>query len=666
MSTSEFKVKFTVDKERADSAIKGFKNSFTEFMSKVDTARFALDTFTGVFTKALEVGKEGARLQLASDQFDNLAISIGSTSDAIINRLGEATSGMMSNAQMIESASQIISLGLADNEDDVVRLATVVSELGWDMNQVILTFANNSKMRLDALGLSVTDVDAKMEAFIAQGHDMDKAFDLAVLQAGEEKIALLGSSADTAVGDFKRLEAQLQNSSDEIKLKLLPGLTNAAKGLALLLTWNDKIDAALADQKRNLSANAESWEEYAIGVVNAYEAAGRLSKGQAEFARANIEAGKSLGKLADWLDIMTEAELKGLQAGQAVAEQRGYTAQDMLRYADMLRESTGAVNEHALRLADLQSAYTDLSMYIDGPLGKAQESFEENMAALTQRAQDLTIEISELEGLSYLTDDQEKQLGELRTELGNVQADIEDTAIEHEKATKRIIYGILQQQLAYLGLEGSPEHLQFMLDLAESWGLIDEDTKRATEAAREYLLSLGEQTGKLGEYNAAQAELILGLREIDQMPSTKELTIAMELDPKFNGLTSWMNKKKSTSIYVGLSGPGAGMAKGGGGGSTQKGSGKNKATGFAGGAESYDVPRGFPGDSFGPVYFTGGERLTVQPANEARKRDGMVGGSDGGSVHVYLDGDEIAARIERRQGHALRRSLTSGSFRRGR
>ncbi|MBK8131032.1 MAG: hypothetical protein IPK53_19670 [bacterium] len=91
-------------------------------------------------------------MELSADRFDKLTASIGTTSAALMGELGAATGDMMTNAQMMASASQIISLGLADTQEGVVDLASLVSELGWDMSQVILTFANNSKMRLDAPG----------------------------------------------------------------------------------------------------------------------------------------------------------------------------------------------------------------------------------------------------------------------------------------------------------------------------------------------------------------------------------------------------------------------------------------------------------------------------------------------------------------------------------
>jgi hypothetical protein len=163
--------------------------------------------------------QEGAALQKAANQFENLAESIGSSSDSMMAKLRTASAGMMSDAELIASAGQIISLGLADGEDGVARLAAVVGTLGLDMQQVILTFANNSTMRLDALGLSVEGVTAKAKELERNGFVGD-AFDEAVLISLEEKTKLLGSTAGTSAGEIDKLQTALANVADPAKVAL--------------------------------------------------------------------------------------------------------------------------------------------------------------------------------------------------------------------------------------------------------------------------------------------------------------------------------------------------------------------------------------------------------------------------------------------------------------
>ena len=186
--------------ESAGGAAKRSGSMFAGLQSAILPVGAALVGLGVAAQQAYSMLKEGAELTRAADVFDNLTESIGSTADAMLTKLKAATSGMIADSDLIASASQIISLGLADTEDNVVRLATLVGKLGWDMQQVIMTFANDSKMRLDALGLSVTDIEERMKKFTDAGMAASEAFDLAVIEAGEDKLLLLGDAADSTAG----------------------------------------------------------------------------------------------------------------------------------------------------------------------------------------------------------------------------------------------------------------------------------------------------------------------------------------------------------------------------------------------------------------------------------------------------------------------------------
>ena len=175
---------------------------------------------------------EGASLNAMQGRFENLAESIGTTADALKGDLRDATQGMMSDAALVQSASDIISLGLAHTSEEAVRLGAVVGQLGWDMQVVTLTMANNSMMRLDNLGLSVETVKARMEELKAAGMDADAAFDMAVIEAGEAKIALLGNAADTTAGQIKILQASVENIQNAFQEGIAAGFADGLANVA--------------------------------------------------------------------------------------------------------------------------------------------------------------------------------------------------------------------------------------------------------------------------------------------------------------------------------------------------------------------------------------------------------------------------------------------------
>jgi len=205
-----------VDKgvKQAQSALTQFGGMATKALVGVGVAMAGVQTAVALMGKAWATFERGAQIDAMQNRFERLADSIGSSGDALMARLQEATNGMMTSAQLMESATDIMSLGLGKTEDQTVRLASVVGKLGWDMQQVILTFANNSKMRLDALGLSVEDVTKRAKELEEQGYSTDAAFDMAVIEAGEAKIELLGDASQTTAGKLKILQTAVQEAHD--------------------------------------------------------------------------------------------------------------------------------------------------------------------------------------------------------------------------------------------------------------------------------------------------------------------------------------------------------------------------------------------------------------------------------------------------------------------
>lgn len=225
------------------SAAQTAKRSWADYAGGLLVAEKALGALAGGAKTLYSALGEGAALDAARGKFDNLAASINTTGDALLGKMRDATQGMMTDAQLVASGTDLMSLGLAKTEDGAVRLAQVIGTLGWDMQQVVLTMANNSTARLDSLGLSMEDVKARAAALKEEGHSLDEAFDLAVLEAGEAKIKLLGNTADTTAGKIQKMTVIVENASDKFKQAFAQGL---AEGLAVAVDNADDLADALA------------------------------------------------------------------------------------------------------------------------------------------------------------------------------------------------------------------------------------------------------------------------------------------------------------------------------------------------------------------------------------------------------------------------------------
>jgi hypothetical protein len=157
-----------------------------------------------------ELGR-GAELNNAAGKFENLTESIGSSADTMLSRMKDATDGMVSQADLISGANEIMQGKLAKSEDSVVRLSAASGALNWDMGVLAQTINNQSVLRLDNLGLAVEDVIPRFKELQATMGDKE-AFGLAVIEAGEAVVELIGETSETTAGKMQMLVTAAQNA----------------------------------------------------------------------------------------------------------------------------------------------------------------------------------------------------------------------------------------------------------------------------------------------------------------------------------------------------------------------------------------------------------------------------------------------------------------------
>lgn len=266
-------------------------------------------------------GKAGAELEYAQGKFDNLAASIGTTSDALKNDLRDATRGLVADSELVASAGDFMALGLAKTHDEVVRLTRVAGALGMDMNQLVLTLTNQTTMRFDALGVSVDGFDEKVKALEQSGLDASAAFKEAFLQQAEEQIGKIGDKADSSVAAFARMDTALKNTADAAKLYFAPALTSAANALTRLLNWEKDVAFVMKDHEAEVRASSKGWQSYASEMIRAGAAAGYYNDIQAEqmlntaLQKGDLEGlGEILRQHGYTIDYLTESEKTWIDA----------------------------------------------------------------------------------------------------------------------------------------------------------------------------------------------------------------------------------------------------------------------------------------------------------------------------------------------------------------
>lgn len=252
----------------ADKSTGTFGENLNAMKGKIMLAAAAVAGVGVALKQTYEIAREGAELEFTASKFDNLTAAIGTTTDALMIDLRAASDGTLSDMELMASATDFMSLGLAKNHDEVVRLSTVASQLNMDMNQLVLTLTNQTTMRFDALGVSVAGFDEKVKALEKSGLSAEEAFNEAFLQQAEEQIARVGSATDESIGSFMRLESAWKNVVDEGKKRLVPVFADVAEALATMLTVIPDNEDALERLNDQVMDGTISHEQYKTAVEN--------------------------------------------------------------------------------------------------------------------------------------------------------------------------------------------------------------------------------------------------------------------------------------------------------------------------------------------------------------------------------------------------------------
>ena len=266
--TRKLKQGLTETKSGLQNVAKGFQGF------KLETVA-AFGAITGAVVaakKAWDFGKEGVQLELVRGKFDNLAASIGLTSNSLLIDLKRATKGLVSDSQLIGSATDFMSLGLAKTHDQVVRLTRVAGALSMDMNQLVLTLANKTTMRFDQLGVAVDGFDERLKKLKDSGMDVNAAFTEAFLQQAEAQIEKVGDVSETNAGKIKQMEASLANLSDTAKLKAAPAVALLANEITLILGPSKDLIDYNTVQIKTVKGVQQAYYEFNGVLINVTEA----------------------------------------------------------------------------------------------------------------------------------------------------------------------------------------------------------------------------------------------------------------------------------------------------------------------------------------------------------------------------------------------------------
>lgn len=422
------------------------KQSYQDMIGAAKSLSVGILAVGAALKGTYDIAKQGAALEFTREKFDRLAQSIGTTGDVLAGKMKEATKGTLSNFEAMAAATDLISLGLANTQEEAIRLATVQSGLAMDTNQLVLALTNQTTMRFDQLGVRVEGFQEKVDALKASGLDASAAFKEAFLQQAEEQLLRVGNAADSSYGSFLKLEAIIKNTGDSIKISIADSF------------------APMIEQLVRTREQSDAFTEYAK---------------RASMSRQELVA---LGHSQERLSVIME---------KGTAMTRFYSLQ--------VRETASVVKTEAVpsleKLSKVNADIVNLSI----ELTDNQRKFADGQEKTREEIEEYQAKLAEL--FPWETGERDKIL----EQIGELENKYEDDATAFEVNSRRKIAMMTIEKIAMLdGVAGySQAEMERANAVLDTLGVVESSAARETLAIEAVTTALAEGKLKAEELDGA-------------------------------------------------------------------------------------------------------------------------------------------------------------------
>jgi hypothetical protein len=272
-----------------------------------------IDAIVNMGQAVFDLGREAQGLEALKSAFDDLAGSIGASSDALMNSLKGVSQGMIADQDLILAANRAIILGVTDSTQEMEQLMQVAITRGRAMglsatqafNDLVTGLGRMSPLILDNLGI-VTGGEKVFDAYAKSlGKTTEQLSDAEKKQALFNKV--MAESRDIMAGGiqgnpFAQMDAQMANLR-----------VNAGKMMAPLA---GDIAGSLADGLRGLNGVIE-----AAFAKTEYDFAQKFGYGVGLLLAEGIKAGLGAGGPIEFRTLFGEDFYKSAQEAGAATRQ---------------------------------------------------------------------------------------------------------------------------------------------------------------------------------------------------------------------------------------------------------------------------------------------------------------------------------------------------------
>jgi hypothetical protein len=508
-------------------------------------------------------GKAGGALKALGTQVNNLkkqVPALGTAFNLLSNPLVLATAGVAAFAAVsVKSVKEIVDYNKTVREmmqvtglsaEETSRLIQVADDWGIEIGEVrnALELMNKKGVTpsIDKLSqiadefVSATDKSAFMEEATKK---YGKSFGtlIPILAKGgtalKEQAASISDNliaTNESIDAGRKYEVAMDNLGDSVtglkyKLgnELLPTIIKVTEGLNDLITQNlnasDAADLLRLAHKKGLITD----KELAVALRD-------IRTGTKTVAQVTNQYGVELETLNHIEEYSTQIEREeAIRRGLLIPP-----TEELIKTTIDYQNVIGGPYREALerahdRLTDVKNASRDVALaieadtrqmgrlneYINGTLGPNEEKFTTTQDELNTKMGEIQGEIDKAIKDGY--DPLGEKVLELKGKYAELKGQYDENAAAHEEDTKRIILGILAQEMAAMGFSDSTAFAKIALD----WGLIDEATMNTMMATDQAINWLRDHPGDYAGFEAMMNRARLDVDEVTTAADTLALSI---------------------------------------------------------------------------------------------------------------------------------------------
>ncbi|OGN90244.1 MAG: hypothetical protein A2Y88_04915 [Chloroflexi bacterium RBG_13_48_10] len=429
--------------------------------------------------------------------------SLGMSENAALSAAG-TYGNLFRSMGMVEEKSADMSIGLVNLAGDLASFNNMDPTEVMDKLRAGLSGETEP---LKSLGININETILKEKALEMGLWDGKDALDASA--KAQAAYALIMQQTTLAQGDFARtsgglanqqriLAAEVENLTASLGEHLYPVAVKIIKVLVDLANAADIVFEGMDNQAK------------ATDILRRAHDEGLISEKEYAIALRDLRTGSDEYKTVIEKVITAEDNLQAEEDKLIAAHSSTIIITEKL---------TEATDNTSMSMENAKKAMGRLNEYINGKLGPNEEKFTETQDGLNTKMGEIQGDIDKAIKGGY--DPLGEKVLDLKGKYADLKKQYDENATAHEEDTKRIILGILAQEMAAMGFSDS----RAFAKIASDWGLIDEATMNAMLATDKAINWLRDHPGEYATFEGMMNRARLGVDEVTTAADNAALAI---------------------------------------------------------------------------------------------------------------------------------------------